>query len=92
MKNLQKIQELQAGVNAANTADADGRQVVASACTKLYNTIEEDIYNAGAEWMLNGLYIDLHNSNFAEPFMCEMMKTTFATVVKVYEDRILPRL
>jgi len=23
MKNLQKIQELQAGVNAANTADAD---------------------------------------------------------------------
>jgi hypothetical protein len=108
MKNLQKIQELEAKVNSANTANAEGRQLVANACKELYNTIEEDVYNAGADdwvlkgmydvynagadWMLKGIYNDLCNGNFAEPFMCEQKKTTFLTVAKVYQDNILPRL
>lgn len=92
MKNLQKIQELEAKVNSANTANVDGRQLVANACKELYNTIEEDVHNAGADWMLKGMYNDLCNGNFAEPFMCEQKKTAFLTVAKVYEDKILPRL
>jgi hypothetical protein len=92
MKNLQKIQELEAKVNSANTANAEGRQLVANACKELYNTIEEDVYNAGVDWMLKGMYNDLCNGNFAEPFMCEQKKTTFSTVAKVYQDNILPRL
>ena len=92
MTIIKKIQELQLIVNSANTADVNGRQLVANACKELYNTIEEDVYKAGAEWMLNGMYTDLCNGNFAAPFMCEQKKATFLTIKKVYEDRILPRL
>lgn len=89
MKNKEKIQELEVAVNSANTADVNGRKVVANACKSLYNLIEEDVYNAGAEWMLKGIYNDLCTGNFAEPFMCELKKTDFLTVKKIYEDRIL---
>lgn len=92
MKNKIKIQELELIINNANTANVDGRQSVANACKELYNTIEEDVVNSGSEWMLKGMYTDLCSGNFAEPFLCEQKKTTFLTVKKVYENRILPRL
>lgn len=92
MKNQEKIQELTSLINQANTANADGRQQVANSCKSLYNLIEEDVYNAGAEWMLNGMYNDLCNGNFAEPFMAETKKTTFHTVVEIYNTRILTRI
>ncbi len=90
--NQFKIQELETKINTANTANAEGRQIVANACKELYNTIEEDVYKSGSEWMLKGIYADLYSGNFADPFMCEQKKTAFMTVKKVYEDRILPRL
>jgi hypothetical protein len=92
MKTIEKLNELQAKVNSALTAEASGRQQVANACKELYNAIEEDVHNAGADWMLKGMYNDLCAGNFAEPFMCEQKKVAFATVKKIYEDNILPRL
>jgi hypothetical protein len=89
---IQKIEDLKSLVNNANTANADGRQVVVNSCKELYNLIEEDVYKAGAEFMLRGMYNDLCNGNFAEPFMCERKKGDFAVVLKIYTDRILPRL
>jgi hypothetical protein len=88
MKNSQKIQELEAKVNNANTANAEGRQLVANACKELYNLIEEDLYNAGAQWMLKGLYNDLCNGNFSQPFLCEQKKNDFLIAKKVYQDRV----
>jgi hypothetical protein len=38
------------------------------------------------------MYTDLCNGNFAEPFMCEQKKTTFHTVVAIYNERIIPYL
>lgn len=92
MTTIEKINELTVKVNSALTSTVEGRQVVSDSCEELYNLIEEDVYNAGCEWMLKGMYNDLCNGNFAEPFMCEKKKETFATVVGVYITRILPRL
>lgn len=89
---IEKLNELQAKVNSALTAEASGRQIVADCCKELYKTIEEDVHNADADWMLRGMYEDLCQGNFAEPFMCEQKKVAFATVKKIYEDNILPRL
>ena len=86
------IKEITNTVKLANTATVEGRQIVANSCKELYNLIENDVYNAGSEWMLKGLYNDLCNGNFAEPFMCEKKKETFETVVEIYNTRILPRL
>ena len=79
-------------IKTANTATIEGRQLVANACKSFYNEIEEDVYNADAEWMLKGLYNDLCNGNFAEPFMCEKKKETLADCIDIYNTRILPRL
>lgn len=92
MTTIEKINELTVRVNSALTSTVEGRQVVSDSCEELYNLIEEDVYNVGCEWMLKGMYNDLCNGNFAEPFMCEKKKETFATVVGVYNTRILPRL
>ena len=89
---IEKINELNEKVNIALTATVEGRQLVANSCKELYNLIEEDVYNAGSEWMLKGMYNDLCNGNFAEPFMCEKKKETFATVAEIYNTRILPRI
>lgn len=92
MKNLQEITEMTARMENANTATVEGRLEVVNACKRLYNLIEEDVFMAGSEWMLPGMYKDLCSGNFAEPFMCEQKKMTFLTTVKIYQDRILPRL
>ena len=63
------IETLKNRIATANTATVEGRQIVVDACKELYNLIEEDVYNAGCEWMLKGMYNDLCNGNFAEPFM-----------------------
>ena len=86
------MKTMNVSVRSANTATVEGRQLVADACKAFYNEIEEDVYNAGCEWMLNGLYTDLCNGNFAEPFMCEKKKETLETAIEIYNTRILPRL
>ena len=92
MKNQEKIQNLENKITTALTHTIEGCQTVANVCKELYNLIEEDVYNAGAEWMLKGLYSDLCNGNFSEPFICETKKHTFLTVKEIYITRILPRL
>ena len=86
------IEEMTALVMSAQTATVEGRQIISDNCEKLYMAIEEDVHNAGCDWMLKGMYDDLCNGNFAEPFMCEQKKSIFASVVEVYNTRILPRL
>jgi hypothetical protein len=92
MKNSEKFKQLESTLNLADTSTAEGRGGVASVLKELYHTIEEDVCNAGAEWMLKGMYNDLCNGNFAEPFMCERKKLDFFVVKDIYEKRILPRL
>lgn len=92
MTTIEKINNLQERINNAKTADVEGRQAVVDCCKQLYLAIEEDVHKADADWMLKGMYEDLCTGNFAEPFMCEMKKTSFAVVRKVYEESILPRL
>jgi hypothetical protein len=87
-----KIAELTTLVNSSKTQTIEGRQNIANSCKELYNLIEEDVYNADKEWMLKGMYNDLCNGNFAEPFMCEQKKSIFHTVVAIYNDRVLPNL
>ncbi len=87
-----QIAQLVEIVNAAQTATIEGRQAVANSCKQLYNLIEEDVVKADREWMIKGMYNDLCNGNFAEPFMCEQKKTTFHTVVAVYNERVIPNL
>lgn len=89
---LNKIAELTELVNNASTPTVEGRQTVANSCKELYNLIEEDVFKADKEWMLKGMYNDLCNGNFAEPFMCEQKKTTFHTVVAIYNERIITSL
>ena len=92
MTKIEKINALLLKVNAAFTPTVDGRQIVANSCEELYSLIEEDVCNAGSEWMLTGMYNDLCKGNFAEPFLCEKKKETFAAIEEVYNTRILPRL
>lgn len=92
MTTQNRISELEIAVNNAHTATVEGRQTVANSCKELYNLIEEDVAKAGSEWMLKGLYNDLCSGNFAEPFMCEQKKHTFAVSKNIYETNILPRL
>lgn len=89
---LTTINELSVIVNSADTTTLVGRQAVANACKELYNLIEEDVFKADKEWMLSGIYNDLCNGNFAEPFMCEKKKETFSTIVNIYEARVIPCL
>ena len=84
-----RIQELTNVVNSAKTQTIEGRQHIAISCEELYNLIEEDFYNADKEWMLKGMYNDLCNGNFSEPFMCEQKKSTFHTVVAIYNERVI---
>lgn len=90
MTTTQKIQDLSNAVALAMTSKIEGRQTVANSCKELYNLIEADVYNAGKEWMLTGMYNDLCAGNFAEPFMCEMKKDAFNTVVEIYNERVVP--
>jgi hypothetical protein len=80
------ISELTSLVNLADTSTIEGRATVAKCCKQLYNAIEEDVYEAGKEWMLRGMYNDLCNGNFAEPYMCEQKKTSFAVVAKIHSE------
>jgi hypothetical protein len=92
METINEINKLATIVEKADVTTSKGRQQVANACKELYMAIEEDVHNAGADWMLKGMYNDLCEGNFAEPFMCEKKKETFVVVRKVYEENILPRL
>ena len=79
-------------IKNANTATEEGRQLVAEACKSFYEEIEEDVHKVGSDWMLKGLYNDLCEGNFAEPFICEKKKETLATCIAIYNNNILPRL
>lgn len=92
METLEKIKALENEVKSASACTTTGRQIVAKACKELYLLIEDDVYNAGLEWMLEGIYLDTCTGSFAEPFMCELKKTTFSTINTIYHNTILPRL
>jgi hypothetical protein len=92
METLKRIAELTDLVNNASTPTVDGRQTVANSCKELYNLIENDVIEAEKEFMLKGMYNDLCNGNFAEPFMCEQNKTTFNAIVVIYNKYIIPYL
>jgi len=92
MKTIENINELKVKVNNALTSSVEGRQVVVNSCKELYNLIEKDVYDTGSEWMLKGMYNDLCNGNFSEPFMCEKKKETFTTVIEIYKTRVFPRI
>ena len=87
-----QITELSNLVNNASTANVNDRQLIADSCKRLYNLIEEDVIAVEKEWMLKGMYKDLCNGNFAEPFMCEQKKHTFNQVIAVYAERVVPYL
>ena len=89
MTNLERIDELKILVNDAKTATVEGRQTVVNACKELYDLIEEDVYKAEKEWMLKGMYTDLHGGNFAEPFMCEQKKGDFHSIVEIYINSVI---
>jgi len=86
MTTAQRIAELTQVVNPADTTIATGRESVANACKELYNLIEQDVYNADKEWMLKGMYNDLCNGNFCEPFYCELKKTEFKPINNYRHD------
>jgi hypothetical protein len=92
MKTLNRLAELKTKVNNAETYNADGRQVVAMACRKLYNTIEDGLYKKYGVNAVNDAYEDLCNGNFAEPFMCELKKGRFELYRTVYIKNVLPKL
>lgn len=92
MEKLKTIEELMEKVKYAKTYTIEGRGTIVRACKDLYNMMEEDVCKVGSEWMLPGLYKDLREANFAEPYMCELQKGTFATIVEIYKQRIIPRL
>ena len=92
MTNLETITNLEVKVNQAITYTEEGRQAVVESCRELYNLVEEDYYNAGAEILLAGMYEDLTSGNFAEPFMCEKKKGKFELYKTIYINKVLPKL
>lgn len=85
MKTLnQQIEELKKEVINASTPTSEGRQVVANNCSKLYNLIEDKLYNKYGDEAIMDAYEDLCKGNFAEPFMCEQKKQTFELYSKIY--------
>jgi ketol-acid reductoisomerase len=82
MKNL--ITELENEVKNAQTPTVNGRQIVANACKKLYEAIEECLYNKYGEEAIKDAYKDLCNGNFAEPFLCEQKKQKFELYKNIY--------
>ena len=92
METLNRIAELETKVNEAKTYNEDGRQVVVNACKELYNLIEEDYHDAGADCLLEDMYNDLTSGNFAEPFMCEQKKSKFELYKTIYINNVLPKL
>jgi hypothetical protein len=92
MKKYKEITKLKENVEKAKTFTSEGRQIIANSCRDFYNLIEEDIFKADKEWMLKGMYNDLCNGNFAEPFLCERKKHDFRICLEIYEKRVVPFL
>lgn len=85
---IEKINEMELAISGLLTSKTEDRQMVANLSKELYSLIEEDVYKAGKEWMLKGMYKDLCTGNFAEPFMCEQKKSGFITIATIYKDRV----
>lgn len=88
MTTLENITKLENEVREANTANSEGRQVVANNCAKLYDIIEEGLYNKYGDEAIQDAYSDLCKGNFAEPFMCEQKKSKFELYSKIYVNNI----
>lgn len=86
---LNEIEKLNELVSNSSTETVVGRQEVANSCKKLYNLIEEDIYNIIGEGRLNQMFDDLCNGNFADPYMCEKKKATFQDYVSLYKAKVI---
>lgn len=89
MKTLtERIEILGNNVNAAQTYEADGRQIIANSCKELNEILETPFYEAGAECLLADMYTDLCQGDFSEPFLCEQIKSKFALYAKIYNENI----
>jgi len=92
MKNLNIIAELEKEITNAVTYTEDGRQIVVNCCKKLYNIIEDKLYNKYGEDAILDAYNDLLNGDFAEPFMCDQKKAKFTLYKDIFINNVLPKL
>lgn len=82
------IEKLAQQVKTSLTTTVEGRQTVANNCKKLYNTIEESLYEKYGEEAVNDAYLDLCKGNFAEPYMCEKKKSKFTLYSTIFINNI----
>lgn len=92
MTTTNRIELLTHLVDNAKTQTIEGRQIVVDSCKQLYNLIEDDVFNAKQDWMLEGMYKDLCRGNFAEPDFAEQKKRVFHSTVSNYNKKIAPSL
>jgi hypothetical protein len=89
MTTSETIKKLKYSVESANTANSKERQLIANSCKKLYDLIEEGLYEKYGEDSINDAYKDLCDGNFAEPFMCEKKKYKFELYANLYTEKVL---
>ena len=89
MTTQEQIEQMSVEVNSANVAKVEGRGVISENCIKLYNLLENEIYETEKRWMLKGMYHDLCEGNFAAPFYCEQKRHTFRVIVEIYNKEII---
>ena len=83
-----QIEELAQEVKVSLTATTEGRKTVADNCKKLYDTIEEGLYEKYGEEAVNDAYFDLCKGNFAEPYMCEQKISKFTLYSTIFINNI----
>jgi C-terminal processing protease CtpA/Prc len=86
-----KIETLRSKIKEANTATSEGRQVVVESCRKLYNIIEDGLYEKYGDDAILDAYTELIYGDFAEPYMCEMKKEKFEVYATIYINNVLPQ-
>ena len=84
MDYLEAIKELELEVKSAQVSNEEGRLTVAKACDKLYDMMEEALYNQYGDSAINDAFSDLCKGNFSEPFTCEQKKNKFQFYKKIY--------
>ena len=84
MDYLEKVNELDLEVTSAQVSNEEGRLTVAKACDRLYDMMEEVLYNQYGDSAINDAFSDLCKGNFSEPFTCEQKKDKFQFYKKIY--------
>ena len=87
-KIIKNIESQIEKVKSTKTNIEEGRQLIANSCKKLYNFIEDTLYNKYGSEAMNDAFRDLLNGDFAEPYHCEMKKEKFELYAKIYIQTI----